>query len=204
VSAPTDLLDNAQEDANGNSLGLASGASAGGSSRSNGPSAIAVIGIVAGGIAAILLAAAAVVRWTRKGRNRRFRELELDEDPFTVADPNPFVRGNNGAVAQDPWKRTLDVHHVTPTLQSGHINGPMHMTSSPLPPPHPGFVDGTHDYGYSSAAGGAGYAPGMPVHMPYGIEYYPSEDVGNGPLDAQAPPPLAGDMYGNGSQYNAR
>jgi len=69
----------------------------------------AIIGISVGGLLAVFLAVAAVARWSRKGRDRRYREPSFAELDGPVL---PYGRGG-----KNPFQQNLDQYHV--------IGGPM-------------------------------------------------------------------------------
>jgi len=117
-------------DANGNPIDppADSASTAKSSSSGGGLSPLAIGGIVAGGIVVALLVAASIVRWTRSGRNRRFKELDLGDDsllglpPLTgpsATDSNPFIRTTaaSSGLVNDPWLRR------SPTSNSSDYNG---------------------------------------------------------------------------------
>jgi hypothetical protein len=66
-----------------------------------------IIGICAGGLVALCAGLAAYSRWTRKGRNRRFEELQFGTEEAYGASQHPFAH----RAYVDPFKKDLGAHH---------------------------------------------------------------------------------------------
>lgn len=62
-----------------------------------------IVGIVLGSLGLVLFVVAAVARWTRKGRDRRYREPTFTELEFNQEESNPFRPVHEA----DPFKRHL-------------------------------------------------------------------------------------------------
>ncbi|KAI8049950.1 hypothetical protein BDF22DRAFT_657489 [Syncephalis plumigaleata] len=66
-----------------------------------------IVGICAGGLVALCAGLAAYSRWTRKGRNRRFEELQFGTEETYGAAQHPFAH----RAYVDPFKKDLGAHH---------------------------------------------------------------------------------------------
>ncbi|KAI9598623.1 hypothetical protein BDF19DRAFT_183629 [Syncephalis fuscata] len=99
--------------ANGNDGNNGVAITAGGQEASNnnksnsGLSIWAIVAIVCGGVVALCAGLAAYSRWTRKGRNRRFEELQFGAEDTYGASQHPFAH----RAYNDPFKKDLGAHH---------------------------------------------------------------------------------------------